>query len=82
MWFVYIIKCKDNSLYTGVTNDLQRRFQEHKEGRGAKYTASHKPVKLEYFEEFENRSKSLKREIEIKKLTHRKKKDLIKSSIS
>ena len=79
MWFVYIIKCKDNSLYTGITNDLQRRFQEHKQGKGGKYTRSHKVLKIVFFEKLTTKSEALKREIELKKLSHKEKGDLIKS---
>ncbi|NQU83008.1 MAG: GIY-YIG nuclease family protein [Parcubacteria group bacterium] len=79
MWFTYIIKCEDNSFYTGATNDLDKRFQAHKQGKGGKYTASHKPVKIVFFERFKNRSEAQKREMEIKKLTHNQKKDLVES---
>jgi len=78
MWFTYIIKCKDSSLYTGVTNDLDKRFQAHKQGKGAKYTSSHKVLKIVFSEKFSTRSEAMKREIEIKKLTHKEKVDLIK----
>jgi len=67
-WFVYILKCKDKSLYTGITTDLERRFEEHRSGKGAGYTRSHKPVKIVYFEKLGNRSAALKREAKIKKL--------------
>lgn len=67
MWHVYIILCKDKSLYTGITDNLQKRFIEHKEGRGGRYTRSHKPIKIIYTEEFASKSEALKREMEIKK---------------
>ena len=66
MWFIYIILCNDNSLYTGSTNNLTKRFQAHLSGTGASYTRSHKPLKIIYTETFATRSESLKREIEIK----------------
>ncbi len=66
MWFVYIIQCEDNSFYTGATNNLERRFLEHKNGRGGRYTRSHKPVRIIYSENFTTKSDALKREIEIK----------------
>lgn len=65
-WFVYVILCEDDSLYTGSTNDLEKRFNAHKLGKAAKYTRSHKPKRLVYSEKLESKSKALKREIEIK----------------
>ena len=79
MWHVYIIQCKDKSFYTGCTNDLERRFKEHKNGVGAKYTVSHKPIKILYSEECENRSDAQRRESEIKGWSHSKKLYLILS---
>ena len=73
MWFVYILLCEDNSLYTGSTNNLEKRFLDHKNGKGGKYTRSHKPLKLIYTEEFKTRSESLKREIEIKSWSRERK---------
>ena len=67
MWYVYILLCKDKSLYTGITDNLKKRFSEHKEGRGGSYTRSHKPVKIVYTEELASKSEALKREMEIKK---------------
>lgn len=66
MWFVYIILCEDGSFYTGISNDVEKRFQDHMDGKGAKYTRSHKPLKLIYQEQFKTQSEALKREIEIK----------------
>ena len=66
MWHVYIILCEDSSLYTGSTNDLEKRFLAHKNGIGAKYTKSHKPLKLVYQEKLATKSEALKREIESK----------------
>lgn len=66
MWFVYIILCQDSSLYTGSTNNLEKRFQDHQKGKGSKYTRSHKPLKVIYQEELDSKSTALKRELEIK----------------
>jgi putative endonuclease len=67
MWFVYILLCLDGTLYTGSTNDVEKRFKDHFEGRGARYTKSHKPEKIVYRESFATKSEALKREAEIKK---------------
>lgn len=77
MYFVYIIECKDKSLYTGITNDLVRRFDEHKSGKGGHYTSAKKVVKIVFTEEHPNRSSALKRECEIKGWTRKKKLELI-----
>lgn len=66
MWHVYILLCEDNSLYTGISPDPQKRFEEHKAGRGARYTRSHKPLKILYVEGFKSKAQALKREAEIK----------------
>ncbi len=73
MYFVYILECADGTLYTGITTDTERRLEEHKRGVAAHYTCAHKPVKILYTEEHENRSSALKREAEIKKLSKEKK---------
>jgi len=78
--FVYILKCTDDSFYTGITNDPQKRFKEHVSGKGGRYTRSHRPVKIVYLERVANRSKALKREARIKKMTRREKDALIKES--
>lgn len=78
MWFVYILRCGDGSLYTGITTDVERRLAVHRSGKGAKYTRSHLPVELVYTEECENHSVALKREWEIKKLSREEKMILIK----
>lgn len=67
-WHTYIIKCNDDSLYTGITIDLEKRLAAHNAGKGAKYTASRRPVQLVYREEAANRSEASKRENTIKKL--------------
>ncbi len=76
-WRVYILRCGDGSLYTGVTNDLERRLKAHNSGRGAKYTRSHGPVELAYSEPAFDKSSALKRELEIKGLTREQKLKLI-----
>ena len=78
-FLVYIVECADGTLYTGFTNDLERRLRAHNEGgrAGAKYTRARRPVKLVYFEEFAERGLAQKREYEIKQLTRREKLELI-----
>lgn len=73
MWFTYLILCKDKSIYTGITNDLDRRLLQHKEGRGGHYTRAHPPLKYLYSEKFKSRSAALIREAEIKKFSKEKK---------
>lgn len=76
-WSVYILKCKDDSLYTGITNDLEKRIADHESGNGAKYTRGRAPLTLMHTEKFENRSAASKREFEIKKLSRPEKELLI-----
>lgn len=64
--YIYIVQCKDASLYTGYTNNLAARIAKHNEGKGAKYTKSRRPVQLRYYETFETKSAALKRECAIK----------------
>ncbi|MFW5790080.1 MAG: GIY-YIG nuclease family protein [Bacillota bacterium] len=78
MDYVYIVKCSDNTLYTGYTNDPVRRIEEHNSGDGAKYTRGRRPVKLVYLEEFADKSEAMKREYEIKQLSRTNKLELIK----
>ena len=66
MWYVYVLLCEDNSLYTGIAPDPQKRFLDHKNGKGGAYTRSHKPLKIIYLEKADSRSAALKRELEIK----------------
>jgi len=65
-WFFYILRCRDNSLYSGITNNLDERIKKHNEGTGAKYTSSHKPVTLVYCERYDSASGAKKREHEVK----------------
>ena len=79
-YFVYILECNDNTLYTGITTNLEKRLQEHNTSqKGAKYTKIRRPVKLVYSENTNDRSSASKREYEIKKLTRIKKLELIQS---
>ena len=77
MNYVYILRCSDNSLYTGWTNNLDKRIKTHSEGKGAKYTKARLPVELVYFEEFDDKISAMKREYEIKKLNRGDKLKLI-----
>lgn len=79
MYLVYLIQCKDGTIYAGITTDIKRRFQEHKDGKGGHYTSSRKVVKVLYTENHENRSSALKREAQIKGWRREKKLNLIKS---
>lgn len=73
MWFVYILECEDGSLYTGYTNNLDRRFLEHRNKKGGHYTSSHVVLKMVYSESFSIKSEALKREIQIKGWSRKKK---------
>ena len=75
----YILKCNDNSLYTGWTNDITHRLKMHNEGKGAKYTRGRGPVELVYLEEFETKQESMSREAKIKRLTRKEKLLLIET---
>jgi putative endonuclease len=77
MWYVYIIQCSDDSLYTGTTTDISRRVNEHNRSKGGNYTRIRMPVKLAYQEEHPNRSAALKREIQIKRWSKERKLALI-----
>jgi putative endonuclease len=79
-WFIYILQCNDNSLYTGVTNDLDRRIAAHNGGTGAKYTKGRGPVTLLYSEASASRSDAQKREYSIKQLSRAEKVQLLKTS--
>ena len=78
MYHLYILKCCDDSLYTGITTDVARRFAEHKNGTGAKYTRARGADSIVYQEECGDRSSASKREAEVKQLTRRQKLELIK----
>ena len=76
--YVYILECADGSFYTGATNDLEHRLEQHQNGKGAKYIKGRLPVKLVYCEEFENVKDAFYREKQIKRLSRNKKEELIK----
>lgn len=76
-WYVYMIRCKDDSLYTGITTDLERRFEEHKKGKGAKYTKVKGIEKYEFTFPLKNRSEASKMEYKIKKLSKEQKEKII-----
>lgn len=75
--YTYIVKCRDGSLYTGWTTDLDKRVACHNAGKGAKYTRARRPVELIYFEEFKTKEEAMRRECEIKRLSRKKKEELI-----
>ena len=77
-WQVYILRCSDNSLYTGITNDIEKRLHKHNSGRGAKYTKTRRPVVLVFQEEHETRSAASKREYEVKQYSKEKKEEMVK----
>jgi putative endonuclease len=77
MWYVYILECKDESLYTGSTTDVLRRLEEHNSGKGANYTRVRLPVRLVHKEEHPDRSNAQKREAQIKGLPRKQKLELI-----
>lgn len=79
VYYTYMVKCSDGSLYTGYTNDLDRRVSAHNSGNGAKYTKSRRPVELVYYEEFDTKEEAMSREWHIKHLTRQQKMRLIKS---
>ena len=79
-WFVYLLRCRDNSLYTGITTDLSRRLKQHNSGTASRYTRSRLPVVLVYQECQASRSLALKRELAIKGLSRNKKNSLVQSA--
>lgn len=79
-WFVYILRCADGTLYTGITKDLARRTQQHNAGTASRYTRSRRPVKLVYQEPQRNQSLALRREAAIKKLTRQTKLAMIRAA--
>lgn len=77
-YWVYILRCKDNTLYTGSTDDVDRRAAAHNSGKGAKYTRGRTPVTVVYREECPDKSAALKREVALKKLTRTQKEELLR----
>lgn len=78
IWSVYILRCRDGSLYTGIARDVQMRLEQHRSGKGAKYTRGRGPLELVYTEECPDKSAALKREFAIKQLPKEEKMNLIK----
>lgn len=81
MWYVYILLCRDSSLYTGVTNNVLKRFHQHLCGQGAAYTRSHHPICVVYTQRVRTKSRALKREREIKNMKRSEKIALLHFSI-
>ena len=79
-WYLYILRCKDNTLYTGITTDVEKRLEAHRSGKGAKYTRGRTPLELVYREQCESHSHALKRELEVKALSRQAKEELIESA--
>ena len=77
-WFVYIVECADNTLYTGITNNLSRRIAQHNRGKAASYTRGRLPVTLHYYEQANSRGDALRREWKIKHMTREMKLDMIR----
>ncbi len=80
MYFCYLLRCSDGSLYTGITADPVRRLKQHNRGQASKYTAARRPVRLLWKEKHRNRSSALRREAQIKRWPHRQKQALIRST--
>ena len=76
-WTVYILECGDGTLYTGITDDLERRLQAHRAGKGAKYTRGRGPLTLRYLESAPDKGTALKRELELKRLRRQEKMAII-----
>ena len=78
MNYTYIVKCKDGTLYTGWTNNIEKRVEDHNSGKGAKYTRARRPVTLVYYETFEEKEEAMRREYAIKHMSRTQKEELIK----
>ena len=78
MNYTYILRCSDGSLYTGWTNDIEKRLEQHNAGKGAKYTKGRTPETVEYCEKFETKQEAMRREWEIKQMSRKEKEALIK----
>ncbi len=77
MNWAYLLRCSDNTLYAGWTNDLEKRVRAHNDGKGAKYTRHRRPVKLVYAKEFESKAQAMKEEARLKKMRKKQKEDLV-----
>lgn len=78
-WYLYILRCKDDTLYTGITTDVEKRLEAHRIGRGAKYTRGRGPLVLVYQEECGSHSEALKREFQVKSLSREQKQCMIQN---
>ena len=78
-WYLYILRCGDGTLYTGITTDVEARLEAHRSGNGAKYTRGRGPLELVYREECEDHSQALKRELAVKAMSREEKQNLINS---
>ena len=78
MYYVYLLRCRDGTLYTGSTNDLERRLAAHNAGKGAKYTRGRRPVTLVYWESCLDRSSALRREYAVKQMSRSQKLELVR----
>ena len=77
--YMYILECVDDSFYTGITKDLERRLEQHQSGEGAKHTKARLPVKLVYFEEFQSVGEAARREKQVKTWSKKKKETLVRN---
>lgn len=82
MNYTYIVECCDGTLYTGWTNNLEKRIKAHNDGKGAKYTKARRPVVLKYYEMFSTKEEAMRRESQIKKMSKQEKKRLIQNKES
>lgn len=80
MNYTYMLRCRDDSLYTGWTNNIEKRLEDHNSGKGAKYTKARRPVELVYYESFETKEEAMRREWQIKQLKKSEKEELIKKA--
>lgn len=80
MWYLYLLRLSDDSLYTGITKDVEQRLEQHREGKGSKYVRSRLPCELVYTEKHEDKSSALKKEAKIKKWNKERKEYLVKKS--
>ena len=79
-WYLYILRCKDDTLYTGITTDVEKRLEAHRTGKGAKYTRGRTPLELVYRETCGSHSAALKRELEVKSLSREEKRRMIENA--
>ena len=80
VWYLYILRCADDTLYTGITTDVEKRLEAHRSGKGAKYTRGRGPLELVYRECCASHSEALKREVQIKRMSRQEKQNLIKTA--